>query len=92
MFSPQENAVFTVVNSFGESFDTTTLPAVTSLRAATPLPTGEGLGVGLVGLAGLVGLCCHLPPCCHHRYISEAQRVRKVGGRVAAKTGKNFFI
>ena len=54
-FSPQENAVFTVVNSFGESYDVTTNPAVTSLCAAAPLPFGEGLGVGLAGLAGLEG-------------------------------------
>ena len=45
-----------MVNSFGESFDVTTNPAGTSLCAATPLPIGEGLGVGLAGLDGLAGL------------------------------------
>ena len=91
-FSPQENAVFTVVNAFGESFDVTTKSFdVTTdscchpLSAAAPLPFGEGLGVGLVEL------CCHLPPCCHHRYISEPQWFRRAGGRVAANSVKKFF-
>ena len=99
-FSPQENAVFTVVNAFGESFDVATKSFdVTTksfdvatdscchpLRAAAPLPFGEGLGVGLLGL------CCHLPPCCHHRDMLETQRLLRVGGRVAAISVKKFFF
>ena len=50
VFSALENAVFTVVNAFGESFDVTTLPAATPY--AQPLPSLWG-GVG--------GGACHLP-------------------------------
>ena len=49
------------------------------LCAATPLPIGEGLGVGLF---------CHSPTICHHLYIFETQWFQKIGGRVAAKTKK----
>ena len=80
-FSCGENTVFQRRKRRLPAWQRTHLPS--PLRAAAPLPFGEGLGVGL---------CCHLPPCCHHRYMSEPQRFRKAGGRVAAKTGKNFFM
>ena len=50
-FSPQENAVFTVVNSFGVSFDVTN-PAVTP--CAQPLPSlWRGWGWGLAATSHL---------------------------------------
>ena len=90
-FSTQENAVFTVVNRFGVNHlmslrSLLPLHALLphSLCAAAPLPFGEGLGVGL-------RLCCHSPTICHHRYMSETQWFRKIGGRVAANFVKKFF-
>ena len=52
MFSTQESAAFTVVNRFGESFDVTT-DCCPPLRAAAPLPFGEGLGWGFAATSHL---------------------------------------
>jgi hypothetical protein len=81
MFSTQENAAFTVVNRFGESFDVTTLLSPPARSRSPPFRGGVG-----------VGLCCHLPPCCHHRHVSETQWFREVGGRVAANFMKKKFF
>ena len=70
----------------------TALPCmVTHAHHAQPLPSLWGGAGGGAGWAGWAGPCCHLPPCCHHRYMSEPQRFRKAGGRVAANSVKKFF-
>ncbi len=56
-----------------------------NLRAATPLPFGEGLGVGLLEL------CCHLPPCCHHLFSPLYKGILGRWWQSGSKNRKKFF-
>ena len=56
-----------------------------NLRAAAPLPFGEGLGVGLLGL------CCHLPPCCHHLFSPLYKGILGRWWQSGSKNRKKIF-
>ena len=83
MFSPQENAVFTVVNGFGESFDVITLSYCHPCAQPLPSLSGrgwEGLGVGLATSHLAATTRMHLKHRDFGRLVAEWQQfLQKIG-------------